>query len=1318
MTTTTLQPGRRRFGLVDTQRISKPRLSRLILVFTGMVIALVLFIWLLFWINPTRRGIGGRWIAQRGLTRPWLGHQAADIEKITGAVRGTAPESDYGSFRDVLRDYLNKAANRPVVLYVSAAGVVDDKGAVLLRDDGGIIGESSEPDAQQSAISLEQLFEVFKDAGERFPSQSRFLIWDAGQIGTDRNLGVYANGFLPKLRSYLAENPVKRLIILSSCAPGQTSATSEFDNRSVFGYFVEQALAGKGSTPNGLTVQSLTRYVRSQVALWVRNHRQAEQTPELFGDTTLDFPLPRSRKLTQAAARPEGDEEKEETNRFLKRLERAWAERDNWQKRKPYRAAPRTWLRYQEALLRAERLFRSGEMTEAESALNSLPNLAGEVTRVPALAGSLALLEKQLANAPEKAQEKTLEDARGSINEALDLILGGDESATPGDDADGAEKADEPAAVTEKEKESDKGEAKKKGEPGPVPPAKREISAKKAPGALDKKKTESGHGTLTSRRKADSPIARLSALDDDRRPLFPEAQLVVWADTFVTRGPDRNAFRGRRGEALERAMQTRTLAEGAAASDERINRWIRPWVEAGDIHRRKGQDLLFAAEPAVPRCLEALDLADEAYQVATKNAEICEQAIDLTEQLSAELPYYGEWRARRGGRLEIGLDPAFQELLDSAAELARLIHSVPPPLRTDGDPLAGRDEQIQRIKRQTSAVAESFRGLTDDFHNQWEGGRWRDLDTVLKVPLIPAETRMKLLNRVRSRPVASSLEGTPTDGSPSSSDGSEGHLKRESDAFRAERAARSATNLDPTSSEEESPPDPNFWRTASGLARLELGLLEIGGAKKEEIASLRETYDRACRKLGGSPFAEFAEFSERIRSLRRARLSAIGEKPNPELLYEYLDASDRAIRVLALADEVGRDKVVELRIRFLRRDLSTWHGQRLLDDFAPRQTLALLEKAGEDFGDSDELRKTVEKAKIMLRASLLVDAQAPQQPTLDDQEGMTVSIKVRSEGEIPSGDAVAFLGHDLRLPVSVNQKGADTSSGAAGTLVPIGAGNPADPVEFVVERTDSTPETVSIPLEPGAFYRGQIFPKDLTASAIVFRLTPGKEGIDVTLRQSDRKLIKIYGDQFERHPGQGFLHPHTPLAYRFVINHTLTKPAKIWVRYGLDGIDSTFVTRKDVKLEPGRPNDEIGDRVDTDSHEISLDKPRYLVLEIRKDTEMGRVLFKRRYPFRQIAPSQYIRVQDGFDEVQNMAYVNVWHLKSDPVCGPSDVIVTLDGQTIKTTLDRGAAEQWWRIYPKPPLPVAWKVQVEQVIDAFKGRIDTGVVPPEKTAPAQ
>ncbi len=172
---------------------------------------------------------------------------------------------------------------------------------------------------------------------------------------------------------------------------------------------------------------------------------------------------------------------------------------------------------------------------------------------------------------------------------------------------------------------------------------------------------------------------------------------------------------------------------------------------------------------------------------------------------------------------------------------------------------------------------------------------------------------------------------------------------------------------------------------------------------------------------------------------------------------------------------------------------------------------------------------------------------------------------------------------------------------------------------------------------------------------------------------------------------KGSLHPLTPLfAFRFVINHTLTKPTKVWVRLW-DGRHRHPLMSpiENIKLEPGKLNEEIGDRAETDKHEIPVDKPRYLVLEIRKDNEQGRVLFKRRYPFRQIPPGPvHPLVEDGFDPVDNTAYVNVWHSKSDSVCGPSEVTVSLDGQALTTVLNRGAAEQWWRYYPKPPLPVA------------------------------
>ena len=101
---------------------------------------------------------------------------------------------------------------------------------------------------------------------------------------------------------------------------------------------------------------------------------------------------------------------------------------------------------------------------------------------------------------------------------------------------------------------------------------------------------------LNPRRRGDSPFAKLTVPGEADHPLYTEAQLVLWADTFVNRGPDRDAFKGPRGELLERAVDVRRLAEKAAAADERVVPWVMPRVEAGDRLRRQAQDRLFSGD--------------------------------------------------------------------------------------------------------------------------------------------------------------------------------------------------------------------------------------------------------------------------------------------------------------------------------------------------------------------------------------------------------------------------------------------------------------------------------------------------------------------------------------------------------------------------------------------------------------------------------------------------------------------------------------------------------------------------------------------------
>ena len=340
-------------------------------------------------------------------------------------LRGKGRQIEQDAFGRSLREHLGRSGNRPVVLYVSAAGVSDRNGGFLLPPEPGAIPPSTSSEARDSLFTLEKLVAVCRE----FPSKPKLILWDAGQIGSDRNLGVYANGFLLELKKALEKTP-GNLAILCSCAPGQTSWVSEFDGRSVFSYYVEMGLSGKAvgfdGRSTGLTVRALSRYVRSQVSAWAKANRQAEQTPELVGDLSMNFPLPRaSRAITRpSSATPAGDvTESEEEKHILARLEQAWSRLDELRKRKPYRAAPLRWQRLRETLLHAERLFRGGDLREAEIVLGGLPGLESDPSSRPQLDVSLAMIENGLEEQPDEARRTAMRTASDQIDEAVTLLV-------------------------------------------------------------------------------------------------------------------------------------------------------------------------------------------------------------------------------------------------------------------------------------------------------------------------------------------------------------------------------------------------------------------------------------------------------------------------------------------------------------------------------------------------------------------------------------------------------------------------------------------------------------------------------------------------------------------------------------------------------------------------------------------------------------------------------------------------------------------------------------------------------------------------------
>jgi len=300
---------------------------------------------------------------------------------------------------------------------------------------------------------------------------------------------------------------------------------------------------------------------------------------------------------------------------------------------------------------------------------------------------SLGLLERSLADPPKPAEAQTTElaAANANIDQALkELASGGGEPEPPIE-----EKPGEPAG------------AKPKG------PAAAEAEAKKAPGDEAKKaagvetndvvlahadqaepsgSTKDKDSATPPRRpsparanpRQGSASVALVAKADDFRPQYVEAQVLIWADTFAKRDPASSAFKGPRGDLLGDVLRTRRLAEKAAASDERIGRWITPLVEAGDAHRRRAQDGLFAGDTRqFPNLAHLLDQARERDRQALEVGDHASQALDLVEQIEAEAPLLR--------RVEVAAGPAARR---GAGPDARRPHEGD---RRAGPPDPGRD---------------------------------------------------------------------------------------------------------------------------------------------------------------------------------------------------------------------------------------------------------------------------------------------------------------------------------------------------------------------------------------------------------------------------------------------------------------------------------------------------------------------------------------------------------------------------------------------------------------------------------------------------
>jgi hypothetical protein len=206
------------------------------------------------------------------------------------------------------------------------------------------------------------------------------------------------------------------------------------------------------------------------------------------------------------------------------------------------------------------------------------------------------------------------------------------------------------------------------------------------------------------------------------------------------------------------------------------------------------------------------------------------------------------------------------------------------------------------------------------------------------------------------------------------------------------------------------------------------------------------------------------------------------------------------------------------------------------------------------------------------------------------------------------------------------------------------------------------------------------------------------EPVAVTILQSYRKIDKKIPDQFSIHPGKGYMHPGTDLAYKLRVTNKTGDAIRVRVSYALEGW--TEPPRSAVlELSPQKSSDEVTDSVS--SQEIPVDRPKGLTVTVTREGET-KPLCRRVFQFRQIVPKDYMAVVPSYNPANDRFTLEVKRLHSDPVTGPVPVGVSVAGQTMKHVFQRGESKIFSFVVSGPASAIPWTVSVEQVVDAFRG----------------
>jgi hypothetical protein len=602
-----------------------------------------------------------------------------------------------------VNDYRQTA---PVVIYVSAHGVVRDDGAPCILPPGASIHES------KNWITVKQLLD---EIHEKIPSsRNTLLVLDCNRIRVGWNLGIVYNSFAEQVEALVNGKDWPGIAVLLSAGPGQVNWASDDFRGTIFGRFLQLGLAGAADTKavdGDVSLDELADYLKHEVSAWALANRGEPQEPVLLPRDAKSFhvcypirgsSLPIKSTSLKDLTRAFEDAKSADNAELASAELEMWKQLDKLRDLNLVRSDPAAWSNFEHQLLRLDELSHGGEAYADEA--------------------------KKL---------------QADLHEKLDKAVEAGKNTSAG-----SRKAEDYFGITRQATwmhKTDVGYSLPACEYFGVCTAEQAEQVRTAWKRLMDSRVNGTADEIIDASKA-AQVARDLTETQFLAAIRQQQIASLWPNTIK----------------LEDVQARRTAAEEASVprepsgkpGDERAHYFGRSAADKADPQRRLAEDLMFVGQRNAAKQYPKLARATDDLNAWTSQVmQDASGAFRTRDEVYAVTPYLADWLCsplsgaiQDRQQLIVGrLVPLLQETgalndalndIDKLKDAEYLKPGTPLPLRL----------QAERVRSEFDAIRARFEEKCKELAKKGkdDSAEWRQLEAALQTPIIPATARDKL----------------------------------------------------------------------------------------------------------------------------------------------------------------------------------------------------------------------------------------------------------------------------------------------------------------------------------------------------------------------------------------------------------------------------------------------------------------------------------------------------------------------------------------------------------------------------------------------